>query len=62
MYSHKIIFSFNFKYLDHLPSIYSQILILISKNIMDPLAFKNIFLCDKFARLGFKNMDTPSNT
>ena len=62
MYSHKIIFSFNFKYSDHLPSNYSQILTLISKNIMDPLAFKNLFLCDKFARLSFENMDTPSNT
>jgi len=62
MYSHKSIFSFEFKCSDHLPSNYSQILILVSKNIMDPLAFKNLFLCDKFASLSFENMDTPSNT
>jgi len=62
MYSHKIIFSFKFKYSDLLPSNYSQIMILISKNIMDPLAFKNLFLCNKFARLSFENMDAPSNT
>jgi hypothetical protein len=28
---------------------------------MDPLAFKNLFSGDKFARLSFKHMDTPSN-
>ena len=61
MYSHKIIFPFKFKYSDHLPTNYCQILVLISKNIMDPLAFKNLFLCDKLARVSFKNMDTPSN-
>jgi hypothetical protein len=62
MYLHKVTFSFKFKYSDHLPSNYSQILVLISKNIMDPLAFKNLFLCDKLARLSFKNLDAPSDT
>lgn len=28
---------------------------------MDPLTFKNLFLSNKFARLSFKYMDTPSN-
>jgi hypothetical protein len=28
---------------------------------MDPLSFKNLFSGDKFARLGFKDMDVPSN-
>jgi hypothetical protein len=28
---------------------------------MDPLSFENLFLGDKFARMRFKDMDTPSN-